>query len=337
MVPPRHLPMIMKTISFKRPFMQDALKRVLEEKRSLEKAQKRLAFLNDEILRVNRQLEKLARLVDQEYEEVEKLEGARLKAFIQKLKGEREELLEKEKQEYLDAVLQYNQAVKELELMEFERKVLLDKLLKRPEVEAKFKNELKKYEAQLQASDSRLGKELRNIDEKILAIHLKNKEYEEATHQGHNCLQTFWLIEQHLSKDFRTDDQPDHSFIPPGWNPIEYFSQIGRLEKARQKLPLAAKQLKLFIEELGDVYSRPEVFLGIKVKDFQRFSDYFFESYIADWKFRDRIAQLYKEITRIIKIMESTLNILKKEIAKGTEEIERLEDQKFSLIKYKLE
>ncbi len=317
--------------------MQDALKAALEAKKSLEKAKKRLAFLNDEIHRVNGRLETLALMVDREYEEVEKLEGANLKNFIKKLKGEQEKLLEKEKQEYLDAVLQYNQAVKELELLEFERKVLLDKLLKREEVEATLHKELKKYEEQLLQSTSRLGTELRKIDQQILDIHLKNKEFEEAFQQGEKCLKTFWVIEQFLDKDFRPDYQPNHGYIPPGWNPLEYFSQIGRLEKARQKLPLASKQLKLFIEELGDVYSKPEAFLGIKFKDFQRFSEYFFDSYIADWKFRDRIIQLYQEINRIINILASTLDILRKETANGKEKIDRLENKKFTLIKHKLE
>ncbi len=316
--------------------MHEELKQILETKRSMDQAQKRVKFLNEEIYRSNKLLEHLAQTVDKEYRDVEALEGTRLKGFLKKMREEREKQIEKEKQEYLDAVLRYNQAVKEIELLEFERNILIDKLIKKPQIEASFKKEIKKYESELVQTNSRLGQELRKIDEQILEVHLKNKEILEAFSQGKKCLQTFWLIEQYLKNDFRPEYAPNHGFVPPGWNPVEYFSQIGRLEKARQKLPSASKQLKLFIEQLGDVYPNPEMFLGIKIKDFERFSSYFFDSYIADWRFKDRINQLYKEISRIIKIIESTMDVLQNEVKKGEQSSEDLESKKEELIQQKL-
>ncbi len=317
--------------------MQDSFKQALEAKNSMDQAQRRLKFLNEEIYRSNQGLEMLANTVDKEYLDVQELEEKKVVGFLKKHKREKEEKLEKEKQEYLDAVLRYNQAVKEIELLEFERNVLLDKLLKRPEIEKKYKKELKVYEASLKEEDSKLGEALRKIDQQIVNIHLKKKEILEAHTAGKKCLETFWLIEQHLNSKFRPEYAPDHGFVPPGWNPIEYFSQIGRLEKARSKLPEASKRLKWFIEQLGDVYSDPETFLGIKSHEFKRFSDYFFESYIADWRFRDRINQLHQEITRIIRILESTMEVLRRELEKEEKKSEALEEEKTTLIRMKLE
>jgi len=316
--------------------MQESLKEALADKRGMDKAQKRLKYLNEEIYRFNRSLERLAKIVDKEYQDIETLEGSKLKGLFRLNRKEHEQQMEKEKQEYLDAVLRYNQAVKEIEMLEFERSVLLDKLLKRPEIEARYQEELKKYEAELSQSDTRLGQELRKIDHKIMEIYLKKEEVLEALDQGRACLKPLWLIEQHLSKDASPVDTPDRLLTPPGWNPLEYFSQVGRLEKARRKLPEVSQQLKLFIEELGDVYSRPEVFLGINFKEFQRLSDYFFDSYIADWRFKDRINQLYEEISRIIRVIESTLNVLQNEVKKEEEQASQLEKQKETLIKHKL-
>lgn len=317
--------------------MEDSFKQALEAKKSMDQAQRRLKFLNEEIQRSNQKLDRLAKAVDKEYLDVQQLEEKKIAGFLRKMKKEKEEKLEKEKQEYLDAVLRYNQAVKEIELLEFERNVLLDKLLKRPEIEKTYHKELKKYEHTLLDEDSRLGKELRKIDQEILTVHLKIKEIHEAREAGIQCLEPFKIIANHLNPDFRPDYAPNHGFVPPGWNPVEYFSQIGRLEKARTKLPEASKRLKLFIEQLGDVYSDPEVFLGIKFHEFQRFSDYFFESYIADWRFRDRIQQLKEEINRIIHIVESTLEVLFKEIQKTGETTSALEEKKTTLIRMKLE
>jgi chromosome segregation ATPase len=317
--------------------MQDSFKQALEAQKSMEQAQRRLKFLNKEIQGSNQKLDQLAKAVDKEYLDVQELEGKKVIGFLRKMKKEKEEQLEKEKQEYLDAVLRYNQAVKEIELLEFERNVLLDKLLKRPEIEQQYRKELKKYEASLKAENSKLGEALRKIDQQIVNIHLKKKEILEAHTAGKKCLETFWLIEQHLNSDFRPDYAPNHGFVPPGWNPIEYFSQIGRLEKARSKLPEASKRLKWFIEQLGDVYSDPETFLGIKAHEFKRFSDYFFESYIADWRFRDRIKQLHEEISRIIRIIESTMEVLRNELQKEEDKSEVLEDEKTELIRMKLE
>lgn len=317
--------------------MEGTFKQALEAKKSMDQAQRRLKFLNKEIQGSNQKLNQLAKAVDKEYLDVQELEGKKVIGFLRKMKKEKEEQLEKEKQEYLDAVLRYNQAVKEIELLEFERNVLLDKLLKRPEIEKQYRKELKKYEAALKEEDSKLGQELRKIDQQIVGIHLKNKEILEAHTAGKKCLETFWLIEQHLNSNYRPDDAADQGFVPPGWNPIEYFSQIGRLEKARSKLPEASKRLKWFIEQLGDVYSDPETFLGIKAHEFKRFSDYFFESYIADWRFRDRINQLHEEISRIIRILESTMEVLRNELQKEEEKSEALKDEKTELIRMKLE
>lgn len=329
--------MITKTTSFKLIDMQDSFKQALEAKNSMDQAQRRLKYLNDEIYRSNQTLEKLARMVDKEYLEVEELEGTKVKGFLRKMKKEKEEKLEKEKQEYLDAVLRYNQAVKELELLEFERNVLVDKLIKRPQIEETYNKELQKYEVTINQSDTMLGKELRKIDQQILEVHLKKKEILEASEAGKKCLQVFWLIEQHLDSNFRPEQVPNQVFVPPGWNPIEYFSQIGRLEKARSKLPQASKQLKLFIEQLGDLYPDPEVFLGIKASEFEKFSDYFFQSYIADWRFRDRIKQLQDEINRIIQIIESTQTVLQNELNKEDQKSDNLTDKKRTLIQFNLE
>ena len=80
-----------------------------------------------EIEKVNREVQTLEQQMRKEFEDIENLEKLGMKALFYKVLGSQEEQLEKERQEYLQASLKYDQVRKNLELLEFEYNILKKK------------------------------------------------------------------------------------------------------------------------------------------------------------------------------------------------------------------
>lgn len=105
----------------------EEIKKLLEEHQSLKKSEARLAEIVPEIEKVNREVQTLEQQMRKEFEDIENLEKLGMKALFYKVLGSQEEQLEKERQEYLQASLKYDQVRKNLELLEFEYNILKKK------------------------------------------------------------------------------------------------------------------------------------------------------------------------------------------------------------------
>lgn len=108
----------------------EEIKKLLEEHQSLKKSEARLAEIVPEIEKVNREVQTLEQQMRKEFEDIENLEKLGMKALFYKVLGSQEEQLEKERQEYLQASLKYDQVRKNLELLEFEYNILKKKIRK---------------------------------------------------------------------------------------------------------------------------------------------------------------------------------------------------------------
>ena len=81
------------------------LNQLLEELQGVERAERQMQKVQQQLEFSYRQLEHLAKTLDKEYADVEKLEKMSIKGVFYKVLGDKEAQLEKERQEYLQAVL----------------------------------------------------------------------------------------------------------------------------------------------------------------------------------------------------------------------------------------
>lgn len=259
--------------------MQQSFKKAAEAYKSLQLAQKRLEHTQQRIRDAVKELDQLDRKVDREYREYQDLENASMRKLFNKILGKGEDQLEKEKQDYLEAVLRYNQKRKELELIEFEEKVLLEKLTQDKQIKAQFDMELQKYSQYLVEQNTETGQFLFQTEKTIQSKLGDLKETEEAVKSGQ-------LVQEQLDQILKLLDKAGW-WGAPEWrkdNPLKVAAnKIESIDTAVKLIPIANHKLQKFILELKDIYLDDQSKLDYNQTAFSRFSEGFYDSMIIDW------------------------------------------------------
>ncbi len=99
-----------------------------EELHSIVKAEKRLAILIHELDDFSHDLALAKILVDKEYLDVQKLEKTTTSYLYKKFLGDIDQKLAKEREEYLMAILKYDDLANKIKLLEFEKEILENKI-----------------------------------------------------------------------------------------------------------------------------------------------------------------------------------------------------------------
>jgi len=94
------------------------LKETLDQYQSAEKINRHLDKLDRRLTAEGKELGKMALALDKENKDYEELEKLSIRSIFHKVLGSKEEQMEKEKQEYLQASLKYDEAKKAIELLE---------------------------------------------------------------------------------------------------------------------------------------------------------------------------------------------------------------------------
>lgn len=101
---------------------------------SIVKAEKRLAILIHELEDIEHDLAEIKITVDKEFEDVVKLEKTTTSFLYKGFLGDVNQKLNKERDEYLSAVLKYDDLANKIMLLQFEREVLETKISKKEQV-----------------------------------------------------------------------------------------------------------------------------------------------------------------------------------------------------------
>jgi hypothetical protein len=99
-----------------------------EELRSIVKAEKRLSILMHELEDLLHDLSLAKISVDKEYLDVQKLEKTATSFLYKKFLGDTYQKLDTEREEYLMAILKYDDLANKIELLEFEKEILENKI-----------------------------------------------------------------------------------------------------------------------------------------------------------------------------------------------------------------
>lgn len=106
----------------------EKIEALVSEYHSICLSKKRIASIDSEIKLETKKLHELKLIVDKEYLDVLKLEEYSIKQLFVNILKDNTKQFEKERQEYLLAVLNYKEYEKIIELLNFERKLLLSKV-----------------------------------------------------------------------------------------------------------------------------------------------------------------------------------------------------------------
>ena len=297
--------------------LAEEIRKLLEDQQILKKVQDRIVQIVPEIEQMRKDLIPLDQQVQKEYADVENLEKLGLKTMFYKVLGSKETQMEKERQEYLQASLKYDQVKKSLELLEFEYNLLKKKIDALPAIEKRLDELSKQQELELMNMQGNAGLELKKIYAQIETQQRMIIDINEAVKAGSTALQSLDNVIAGLQQAHNWG-QWDMS----GRNPMSNHLKYTAIDKAKDWAYEANRQLKIFEKELLDVYRRiPEDF-QLHLDSFNRFIDVFFDNLIKDLIIQQKIHNALNnslntrdKVTRMVKLLESEKPKVDKAIA----------------------
>ena len=256
--------------------IQERIKETIEEIVHLKRVESQLSTTRTSLETAYYKENKWNKKLDKELRDVEKLEGFSTKSVFYKILGSKEKQLEKERQEYLELTLQYEDLKNEIKLLEYEENLLDAKIHSKEKLERTLESLKAKREEEIIQTDPKLREVLINLSDKLeQSYHLK-QELEEAMEVGgvaHNLLKQ--VIRQ-LSQVRNWG-----SWQGSSRSQMQRMQRRHAIDRARNLTFQIKHHLNLFDQELRDVGSRLD--MNIDTSAFSNFTDYFFNNIITDW------------------------------------------------------
>ena len=309
--------------------LQLELKEKIEELHNLQRVEKHLLQLNKRVQTERNKLQQVVDRLNQENEDIEKLEKLSIKSIFHKVLGDKEKQLEKERQEYLQTSLKYDEHRKTLELLEYEQEVLQKKINKSVGLETEIEKLIELRKNELLRNDPSLGHKLIEITQNMEHHQKMIVDMEEAIQAGERASGVLNQMIQVL-KQARNWGNWDMM----GDKRMASYLKHSKLDTARQ-LSYQAKQLLMqFEDELKDVYEyeRRQFDFSLNFDSFSSFTDIFVDNLISDWIIQQKISNALSSVVATRDKVIRTISYLQSDIPKQESEIVSLEELKTEII-----
>lgn len=305
--------------------IQENLKATIAEIQNLKRVRKHYEKTQIDLDSAYDQLDLLADQLDKEYQDLKQLENLSMKSLFHKVLGSKEEQIEKERQEYLQATLKYNAFKKNVEILEFEKTVLEKKLGDVSLLENKLKTLKKEREKELLRSGSEIGNKLLILHKKEDSIELLTKEFSEAIAAGSKSVQVIEKM-MHFLEQARNWGNWDMM----GKGRMASYNKHSAIDNAREVSYSAKHLLDRFQQELYDIGGPGNYNFNIELNSLQNFTDIFFDNLISDWimqqKIKNALANVNSVRDKVVRILQS-LNSEQRNFEKQLSQINHQKEQ----------
>lgn len=262
------------------------LEKIVGDYKSLQLSKKHLKYLEVKIFYESERQDRLKEILDEEHQDVLDLESKTIRGLFRNILGKNEEQYEIEKQEYLMAALQFNEAKKVVDLLIFEKQILLEKLEKEKEVEYNFEKLVDHRNTLIASEYPYLSEQLISINEQLDADFSFLRELAEAIAIASEVENVINQMIGYLEEGKRLENWGD------SWqkiNQVNYERNI-TIDKAVD-LSCKAKQLLQELEkQLEDIYEVRSIKRFSKFEEFQHFNDIYYDRLISDWIVKKRLS-----------------------------------------------
>lgn len=306
--------------------VQTALQETLQEIQNLKRVQKHLEKINLELSSAYQELDRLADRLEKEYQDIKDLENLSMKSLFHKILGSKEEQMEKERQEYLQATLKYNEFKKSLEILEFERTVLVKKLVDTTFLESKLKTLKKQREQELLNSGTPISQKLKKLHIQLDKLEIRRKEFTDAILAGQKASAVIDKMLHHLEK---AKNWGDWDMVGKGR--MASYNKHSAIDQARESSYNAKYLLDRFQQELFDLGTDHYNF-NLQLNNLQNFTDIFFDNLISDWimqqKIKNALANVYAVRDKVDRIIRS----LELDLDENTVELQTIRKEKEAIV-----
>ena len=307
--------------------LHQQLTETLLKLRQLKKVQLHYTSQKSRLQEENKKLVKLEKALKKEERDVEKLEKSSMRGLFHKILGNKEEQLEKERQEYLAAALKFNELNKSIELIAYEIEVLEKKLADFESTEKKAEQLLKMREQELLRTNPIVGQELLLIHRKIDESHVVLKDIDEARVVGEEAHRILRKMEKEL-RNARNWGQWDMA----GDRHRASYAKHRAIDRARDLSYRAKHVLLKFRDELRDVYQDVHFDVHIALEGMNRFTDIFFDNLISDWIVQQKIKNALTNVIHVKKQVDTALAQMADEAPRIKEKLADLEERRRTTI-----
>lgn len=235
-----------------------------------------------------------------ENKDVEKLEKTTIISLFHTLTGGKEEALEKEKYEAMQASIQYHQVLNEYQVKEN----YLNQLQERFNMENLLESELKTLQLDILSSENpTLKNELENKISEYENKKLELKEVEEALSAGEDVHESFERVLGYLSS---AENWGIYDMVGGGM--ISSMIKHGKIDDAQNALQLAKLKLEVFEKEMKDIKG-----WNIHLEEFSVglvMFDQFFDNIFTDFMVQNKISKSIENMSNVQTQIENTLDKL---------------------------
>ena len=305
------------------------LQQVLSDWQSMQMAEHHLATLQEQLQEERLELARMEQIVDQEYRDIVRLEKLGLPGLFRRILGNPKEQLELERQEYLQAVLRFRDGQKQIELLEYEQRVLKEKLREKPILQQQLDALLAKREQELLHLDHPIRKKLELLNLRIDQQVLVKREIYEAKIVGAKA-NTFLRTVINGLENIAQSNIWSYDLSPSQEKQVK--RKFDRLQDHLWTLrPLLAE----FLDELKDIYEHKDLQLLHSLDQFSYALNgiRFYENLISDWIVRKKVHNALYQLHSVQDYFSRTLRSLDRHKEKVNDQIVALEEEKKECLK----
>ncbi len=288
--------------------LQQQLKESIQELEQIRKVSEHTAQLRERLAVEEKALLVMETTLAKEQRDVETLESEGLTTMFRKFLGDREEKLEKEREEYLRASLRFNELFKSLELIRFELDLLSRKEQSQETVARRVETLIAYREKELMDLDPKVALVLKGINQQTDKLHKYSVEVEEAHAAGMKALELVRGTEHNLieAQLMGQRDMWGSKYHGTG------HRKHDAIDRARDLAYRSRHELIRFGNELQDVFKGMQLDVNMNIEDFGRFTDIFFDNLITDYLIQQKISKSLVNVNgtrqRLDHIMQSLDN-----------------------------
>lgn len=297
------------------------LARQVERKRQLvvlrDHARGQLRELTEKIQQLKAQWQK-------EQQDVERLEKASLTALFYELLGKKQERLEQEQREALAAAAKYRSAQVELDSLRLSLDSYEAELRELAGCDAAFEAAKQARGEELKAARGETGRRIVELEETLGTLENLKRELDEAFSAGRKAAAMAREVQEELdnAESWGTWDLL-------GGGLVTQIAKHDHLDQAQRLVEQLQNQLRQFKTELADVEIHAD--MDVRVDDFLRFADWFFDGLIVDWAVQskiedaqDRVYDVQEQIARCMARLERMQSDTQKKQWELQQELETL-------------
>ena len=298
---------------------------ILEKLRARDRLQNRLAeverLLSQEVTRLDGLDVQFAR----EKRDVQRLEGLSLGSMFYTVLGDKEQRLDRERQEFLAAKLQRDQCQYAISSLELDLADLKYKLSALGNLDSAYQVLLERKEKILLSSENDLFHQLLDITGLQANLQADRKELQEAVGSGQTVLT---ILDGVINSLNSAEGWGNWDMLGGGM--LADLAKHSKIDDARDQVHQAQELLRRFQRELADIQSA-ESFL-IDISSFDTFVDFFLDSLIVDWIVQSKIHNSLERTTQVRQRVKVILQGLGTRLAENRGQLDNLIEQRKLLV-----